>query len=56
MFGLGSRLLSRTKDLLMAIELTESAVWAYRSTATGLMPEISETSLRSSFRFPSGTM
>lgn len=42
MFGLGSRLLSRTQDLLMGIELTESAVWAYRSTATGLMPEISE--------------
>ncbi|KAK9899350.1 glycoside hydrolase family 47 protein [Cystobasidium minutum MCA 4210] len=42
MLALGSRLLSRAKDLLMGAELTESAVWAYRSTATGLMPEIME--------------
>lgn len=40
MFALGSRLLSRCDELMMGLELTESAVWAYRSTATGLMPEI----------------
>lgn len=45
MFALGSQLLSRSQDLLMGAELTESAVWAYRSTATGLMPEISKFNL-----------
>jgi mannosyl-oligosaccharide alpha-1,2-mannosidase len=45
MFGLGSQLLRRPADLHMAIELTESSYWAYRSTATGLMPEISTHAL-----------
>lgn len=43
MFALGSQLLSKAEDLLVASELTESAVWAYRNTATGLMPEISKS-------------
>ena len=42
MFGLGGRLLGRKQDLATAIELTESAVWSYQSTATGVMPEIME--------------
>ena len=42
MFALGSKLLGRKDDLATAAALTESAVWAYRSTATGLMPEISK--------------
>ena len=40
MFGLGGKLFGRERDLATAVELTESAVWAYQSTATGLMPEI----------------
>lgn len=40
MFGLGSQLLARKQDLPTAAALTEAAIYAYQSTATGLMPEI----------------
>lgn len=40
MFGLGSQLLQDPDQMSLAVELTDSAIWAYQSTATGLMPEI----------------
>ena len=40
MFGLGSKIFDRKQDLAVAKELTDSAIWSYQSTATGLMPEI----------------
>jgi mannosyl-oligosaccharide alpha-1,2-mannosidase len=47
MFGLGAKLLGRRKDMATAIALTDGAVWAYASTASGLMPEISKEYLTS---------
>lgn len=42
MFGLGSKILGRKEDLATGMALTDSAVWSYASTATGLMAENSE--------------
>jgi len=42
MYGLGAKLFNRPNDLELAIKLTEGCVWAYNSTATGIMPEGSE--------------
>ncbi|GAB7341678.1 hypothetical protein MBLNU457_g0023t1 [Dothideomycetes sp. NU457] len=42
MYGLGAKLFNRPNDLELAIKLTEGCVWAYNSTATGIMPERSE--------------
>ena len=39
MWGLGSRLFDRPADLEIAKQLAEGCVWAYNSTATGIMPE-----------------
>lgn len=39
MYGLGSKLFDRPKDLEIAKKLTDGCVWAYESTATGIMPE-----------------
>ncbi|KAG5991184.1 hypothetical protein E4U54_003929 [Claviceps lovelessii] len=39
MYALGGKLFGREKDLKYAEKLTNGCVWAYQSTATGLMPE-----------------
>lgn len=39
MYGLGSKLFGREEDLEYAKKLTDGCVWAYQSTATGIMPE-----------------
>ncbi|KIV99826.1 uncharacterized protein PV09_08496 [Verruconis gallopava] len=39
MFGLGGKLFGRKDDLQLAQKLTDGCVWAYESTATGIMPE-----------------
>ena len=39
MYGLGSKLFGREQDLEYAKKLTEGCVWAYQSTASGIMPE-----------------
>jgi mannosyl-oligosaccharide alpha-1,2-mannosidase len=39
MFAMGSRLFDRPSDLDIAAKLTDACVWAYESTATGIMPE-----------------
>ncbi|PHH89982.1 hypothetical protein CDD83_4810 [Cordyceps sp. RAO-2017] len=39
MFGLGGRLFSRDADIELAKKLTDGCVWAYESTASGIMPE-----------------
>jgi len=40
MVGLGARINDSSEELRMAIQLTESCVWAYQNTATGIIPEI----------------
>lgn len=40
MVGLGAKINRSPKELEKAIKLTNSCVWAYQSTATGVMPEI----------------
>ena len=39
MWGLGARLFGRDADLSIAKKLADGCVWAYESTATGVMPE-----------------
>lgn len=39
MFGLGAKLFDRPQDMDIAKKLTDGCVWAYESTATGIMPE-----------------
>ena len=39
MFGIGSKIFDRKADLDLAKKLTDGCVWAYESTATGIMPE-----------------
>lgn len=39
MFGLGSKIFNRPDDLELAKKLTNGCIWAYESTATGIMPE-----------------
>ena len=39
MFALGSRVFNIPDDLEIARQLTDGCVWAYESTATGIMPE-----------------
>ncbi|RDA91284.1 hypothetical protein CP533_6307 [Ophiocordyceps camponoti-saundersi (nom. inval.)] len=39
MFGLGGKLFSRPDDVEVAKKLTDGCVWAYQSTASGIMPE-----------------
>ncbi|KAI9659250.1 MAG: hypothetical protein M1829_006590 [Trizodia sp. TS-e1964] len=40
MFAIGSKLFSRPDDLEVARKLTDGCVWAYESTASGIMPEV----------------
>lgn len=40
MVGLGARINNSPSELETAIQLTDSCVWAYQNTATGIMPEI----------------
>ncbi|KAH7154927.1 glycosyl hydrolase family 47-domain-containing protein [Dactylonectria estremocensis] len=39
MYGLGGKIFGRPKDVETAKQLTDACVWAYQSTATGIMPE-----------------
>ncbi|PHH80324.1 hypothetical protein CDD80_1963 [Ophiocordyceps camponoti-rufipedis] len=39
MFGLGGKLFSRPDDVETAKKLTDGCVWAYQSTASGIMPD-----------------
>ena len=39
MWGIGSRIFEREKDMEIAEKLTDACVWAYESTKTGIMPE-----------------
>ncbi|TWU78182.1 hypothetical protein ED733_007733 [Metarhizium rileyi] len=39
MYALGGKLFGRERDVEYAKRLTDGCVWAYQSTATGLMPE-----------------
>lgn len=39
MFGLGGKIYERPDDVDIALKLTDGCVWAYESTASGLMPE-----------------
>ncbi|KAH6891072.1 glycosyl hydrolase family 47-domain-containing protein [Thelonectria olida] len=39
MYGLGGKIFNRPEDIETAKKLTDSCVWAYQSTVTGLMPE-----------------
>ncbi|KAG5913450.1 hypothetical protein E4U42_001149 [Claviceps africana] len=39
MYALGGKLFGREKDLKYAEKLTNGCVWAYQSTASGIMPE-----------------
>ncbi|KAF2427666.1 seven-hairpin glycosidase [Tothia fuscella] len=39
MFAMGAKLFDRKEDLDIAAKLTDGCVWAYESTATGIMPE-----------------
>jgi mannosyl-oligosaccharide alpha-1,2-mannosidase len=39
MFAMGSKIFDRPKDLDIAAKLTDGCVWAYESTASGIMPE-----------------
>ncbi|EFY89258.1 class I alpha-mannosidase 1A [Metarhizium acridum CQMa 102] len=39
MYALGGKLFGREKDVEYAKKLTDGCVWAYQSTATGIMPE-----------------
>lgn len=38
--GLGARINESPEELVTAIKLTESCVWSYQNTASGVMPEI----------------
>lgn len=40
MVGLGARINNSPSELKTAIQLTNSCVWAYANTASGIMPEI----------------
>jgi len=40
MVGLGARINDSPEELVTAIQLTDSCVWAYQNTASGIMPEI----------------
>jgi len=40
MVGLGARINDSPQELATAIKLTQSCVWAYQNTASGIMPEI----------------
>lgn len=42
MYGLGAKIFGRDQDLETAKQLTDGCVWAYQSTATGIMPEGAE--------------
>lgn len=42
MFGMGGKIFGREKDVETAKKLTDGCVWAYQSTASGLMPEHAE--------------
>ena len=39
MFAIGAKIFDRKEDLDLAWKLTDGCVWAYESTATGIMPE-----------------
>jgi len=39
MFGMAAKIFNREEDLEVAKKLTDGCVWAYNSTATGIMPE-----------------
>jgi mannosyl-oligosaccharide alpha-1,2-mannosidase len=39
MFALGAKLFDRKEDLDIAAKLTDGCVWAYETTASGIMPE-----------------
>ena len=39
MYALGSKIFNRPDDLKLAAKLTDGCIWAYESTATGIMPE-----------------
>lgn len=39
MFGMGGKIFDRPKDVETAKKLTDGCVWAYQSTASGIMPE-----------------
>ena len=39
MFAIGAKIFNRDDDLELAKQLTDACVWAYESTATGIMPE-----------------
>lgn len=39
MFAIGAKIFDRSHDLELAWKLTDGCVWAYESTATGIMPE-----------------
>ena len=41
MLGMGAKIFNREDDLELAKQLTDACVWAYESTTTGIMPEIS---------------
>lgn len=43
MFAVGARIFDRKDDMDIAKRLTDGCVWAYESTATGIMPESYET-------------
>lgn len=61
MLSLGSKLLSRPKDLIAGIGVTDACTWAYSSTRTGLAPEtmtlynLNDPGRYESFAFPDGT-
>ena len=40
MIGIGAKTFNREKDIEVAEQLTDGCVWAYESTASGIMPEI----------------
>jgi mannosyl-oligosaccharide alpha-1,2-mannosidase len=40
MVGLGARINNSPEELAMAIKLTDGCVWAYKNTASGIMPEV----------------
>jgi mannosyl-oligosaccharide alpha-1,2-mannosidase len=42
MFGIGAKLFEIDGDMEIATQLTDGCVWAYESTATGIMPEVFE--------------
>lgn len=40
MLGIASKIFNRPDELELAIQATDGCVWAYKSTTTGMMPEI----------------